>query len=150
MFCSGCQCGEVRYEISKKPLTLYACHCTACQQQTSAAFGLSLLVERDGFTFIKGAVERFEFQEEGKTRKEGLFCPDCGVRIAHDTKGRPALSVKAGTLDIRSKLVPAGHIWTKSAVSWLELPEDSLVYDYAPDDGYFALIERWASQEHAS
>jgi hypothetical protein len=140
----------VRYEITKKPLTLYACHSTASQQQTASAFGLSLLVEREGFTIIKGQVARFEFQADGKTRKEGMFCPDCGVRIAHDTQGHPALSVKAGTLDIRANLVPAGHIWTKSAVPWMQFPEDSLVYDYAPDDGYFALIERWASQEHAS
>ena len=24
----GCQCGALRFEISKKPLTLYCCHCT--------------------------------------------------------------------------------------------------------------------------
>ena len=146
----GCQCGAIRYEITKKPLTLYACHCTDCQQQTASAFGLSMLAPRDGFRFLKGGVKRFEFTGESKKRKEGLFCPECGVRIAHDTEDRPALSVKAGTLDKRADLAPVGHIWTKSAVSWMIFPEDTLIYETAPDDGYFALIERWAAQEHAS
>ena len=31
----------------------------------------------------------------------------------------------------------------------LVLHEDDLIYEEAPDDGYYALMERWAAQEHA-
>ena len=145
----GCQCGAVRYEITKRPMTLYACHCTACQQQSASAFGLSMLVPREGFRFLKGGVTAFEIPTKGKQKKVGMFCGQCGTRIAHDTEGKPALSVKAGTLDARASLRPAGHIWTKSAQDWVVFGEDELIYDEAPDDGYFALMERWSTQQHA-
>tara|TARA_R110000868_G_scaffold158190_4_gene386147 strand:- start:2885 stop:3343 length:459 start_codon:yes stop_codon:yes gene_type:complete len=145
----GCQCGAIRFEITKQPLTLYCCHCTACQQQSSSAFGMSMLVERDGFKYTKGAPTAFEFQAGSKAAKMGLFCHECGTRIAHDTKGKPALSVKAGTLDDRATLRPVGHIWVKHAQSWMTFHDDDLIYEDAPDDGYFALMERWSTQEHA-
>lgn len=144
----GCQCGAVRFEITKQPLTLYCCHCTTCQQQTSSAFGMSMLVERDGFRFLRGAPKSFKIPTDSKSEKVGLFCEKCGTRIANDTTGRPALSLKAGCLDERAKLVPVGHIWTKSAQDWVVFGDDDLIYDEAPDDGYFALIERWRAQEH--
>ncbi|MEP3072182.1 GFA family protein [Maricaulis sp.] len=146
----GCQCGEVRYEVTKQPLTLYTCHCTTCQQQSSSAFGMSMLVERDGFRFLKGEVAAFTIPTESKSNKLGLFCGKCGTRIANDTEGRPALSLKAGTLDDRAKLRPVGHIWTRSAQGWMTFDENALTYDKAPDDSYYALMERWAAQEHAS
>ena len=36
-----------------------------------------------------------------------------------------------------------------SWVSAQSVQSDTLTYNQAPDDGYFALIERWAAQEHA-
>lgn len=146
----GCQCGEIRFEITKQPLTLYACHCTTCQQQSSSAFGLSMLVERDGFRIFKGEPAHFDIPTESKSHKLGLFCGKCGVRIANDTEGRPALSVKAGCLDDRARLRPVGHIWVKSAQDWMIFDENALIYEGAPDDSYYALMERWAAQEHAS
>ena len=145
----GCQCGAIRFEVSENPLTLYACHCTSCQQQTSSAFGLSMLVPRDGFTYLQGEVAVFEIPTTGKSKKLGHFCGDCGTRIAHDTAGRPALSLKAGTLDERAKLEPVGHIWVKSAQGWMIFDRDALIYEAAPDDGYFALMQRYADQEYA-
>jgi hypothetical protein len=145
----GCQCGALRYEITKEPMTLYCCHCTACQQQSSSAFGMSMLVERDGFRILKGLGKWFDLPSEGTKTKRGMFCNECGTRIVHDTAERPALSLKAGTLDIRSQLRPAGHIWVSSAHDWMSFDGEDLIYDEAPDDGYFALMERWAVQEHA-
>tara|TARA_R110002072_G_scaffold123116_1_gene258298 strand:- start:3414 stop:3872 length:459 start_codon:yes stop_codon:yes gene_type:complete len=145
----GCQCGALRFEITKQPLTLYCCHCTACQQQSSSAFGMSMLVERDGFSFIKGAPTAFQVATASKIAKMGLFCDACGTRIAHDSKGKPALSLKAGTLDDRARLRPVGHIWVRSAPDWVIFRDDDLIYEDAPDDGYFALMERWSAQEHA-
>ena len=48
-YTGGCQCGAIRYEVTDEPITLYACHCTACQTQSSSAFGLSMKLARDAF-----------------------------------------------------------------------------------------------------
>ena len=34
----GCSCGQVRYQITQKPLFTHACHCTDCQRSTGSAF----------------------------------------------------------------------------------------------------------------
>ena len=38
----GCACGAVRYELTKPPLALFACHCTDCQKMTAAAYSLAM------------------------------------------------------------------------------------------------------------
>lgn len=78
----------------------------------------------------------------GKPR-EGWFCPDCGVRIWHGSEGSPEFNIKAGTLDDTSWLLPAGHIWTRSAQPFICFDADDLTYAEQPDDGYAALKARW-------
>lgn len=146
----GCQCGAIRFEITKRPLTLFCNHSVDSQQETSSAFSMSLLVPREGFKYLKGGPKTLELPDDsGKSRKSALFCEKCGTRIAHDTVGNPSISVRAGCLDEREKLKPVGHIWVKEAQDWVVFHEDALIYEEAPDDGYFALMERWAAQEYA-
>lgn len=146
----GCQCGAIRFEITKRPLTLFCNHSIESQQETASAFSMSLLVPREGFKYLKGGPKNFDgMTEAGGATKSALFCEKCGTRIANDTAGNPSLSVKAGCLDDREKLKPVGHIWVREAQDWVVFAEDALIYEEAPDDGYFALMERWAAQEYA-
>ena len=139
----GCACGAVRYRVSMPPVTLYGCHCTSCQAQSGTAFNLSLRVETAGFVITRGEPARIEIATDSGRAKHGLFCPHCGVRLAHITHGAPHLSVRAGTLDSRAKLDPVGHIYVRSALPWMRFREEDLLYDAMPDDGFAALIERW-------
>ena len=41
----GCQCGQIRYEVSGEPIVLYRCHCTECQRQSGSAFGMSMWIK---------------------------------------------------------------------------------------------------------
>ena len=54
----GCQCGSVRYSVSKAPLVLYACHCTNCQKQTGSAFVLAMAIHEDSLSFTAGEPAR--------------------------------------------------------------------------------------------
>jgi hypothetical protein len=40
----GCQCGNIRYEITEAPQLVYRCHCKDCQRLTSSAFSLGIIV----------------------------------------------------------------------------------------------------------
>lgn len=135
----GCQCGKLRYRITKWPLTLYCCHCTECQAQSASAFGMSLRVSADGVE-IEGMHGSY-LRDAGKPNAvEGVFCESCGVRVLHRGRGADAgVSVKAGSLDDRSWLKPVGHIWAASAQNWMVL--DGLVYQEQPQDEYAALDE---------
>ncbi len=134
-----CQCGQVQYEVTELPETLYCCHCTECQAQSASAFGTSLRVAGDTVK-LTGNVSSY-IRDEGKaTQVECLFCPNCGTRIIHRRDANSAdYSIKAGSLN--NKLEPVGHIWTKSKQDWMILPQGSLAYETQPADGYAALID---------
>lgn len=143
----GCQCGQVRYEVTEAPTALYCCHCTNCQAQGGSAFAISLLAPRSGFAFTQGEPKAYHFVADSGKKKIGWFCPDCGVRLMHDTEGRDSVTVRGGTLDEAKDLMPTGHIWTRSAQAWMKFDDTSLVYEKAPDDGYEALKRQWARQQ---
>ena len=44
-YSGGCQCGQVRYEVKRDRLAVYACHCNECQKQSASAFSLSVAIQ---------------------------------------------------------------------------------------------------------
>jgi Glutathione-dependent formaldehyde-activating enzyme len=81
MTVGGCQCGDVRYEISGDPLALYICHCRECQKQSASAFGMSLQVKRADFRITRGAARSWSRSTDSGNRLKCFFCPRCGSRI---------------------------------------------------------------------
>ena len=135
----GCQCGQLRFRITAEPETLYCCHCTDCQAQSASAFGMSMRVPADGVE-IDGKTGSNTRDPGQETATEGVFCPECGCRVAHLGGGsNSGASVKAGSLDDVSWLQPVGHIWTRSAQKWMQF--EGLIYETQPEDEYAALIE---------
>lgn len=134
----GCQCGSVRYAVTQAPLTLYACHCTECQAQSSSAFGMSMLVRRGDLAVDWRALRIWTRRAAVGGSLACRFCPTCGTRLFHEG-GDGIVSVKAGSLDDRSWLRPVGHIWTRSAQPWSRFDDAALVYATGPADGYAAL-----------
>jgi len=139
----GCQCGAVRYEIRAAPITLYACHCTECQKQSSSAFGMSLSVPSSGFSITGGAPRHWQRPSDSGRTVDCHFCDACGTRIYHSGSGKADwLNVKPGTLDDTGWLQPIGHLWTRSAQGWVSFGDDTLVYDGQPED-MTELRRRW-------
>lgn len=134
----GCQCGAIRYRLLRAPVALYACHCRDCQKQSSSAFGLSMWMERDAIEFSGAKPGIFRTHGDSGREKLCAFCENCGTRIYHAggatrTAGSEALSIKAGTLDDTSRIMPTCHLWMKSAQSWITpLLESSLCFDTEP------------------
>ena len=145
----GCQCGALRYELNAEPVTLYACHCSACQKQSSSAFGMSLRVPRSGFAVTRGATKEWRRRADSGREVICLFCGDCGSRLFHCPSHESAfLNIKPGTLDDTSWLRPVAHAWTGSAQGWVALGGDTLVYEGQPED-FTPLIARWQARHGA-
>ena len=138
----GCACGAVRYRVTGAPLVFYVCHCTECQRHTSSAFGETLRV-RETDLDCTGTVRVTERMAASGARRQGWFCPLCGVRIWHATVGSDEINIKAGTLDDTRWLHPAGHIWVRSRQPFMTWPAGTLVYDGQPEPGYLRLKQRW-------
>jgi hypothetical protein len=119
----GCSCGSVRYRLASDPLVVHCCHCLNCQRQTGSAFAINLVVETDRVELLGDAPQPVAVPRDDGSTQTIFRCPRCQVAVFSEY-GLPALRfVRAGTLDEPSSISPDIHIFTRSKVSWVELPE---------------------------
>ena len=119
----GCACGAVRYRLTSEPLFTHCCHCLNCQRQTGSAFVINLLIEADRVELLSGAPQAVDVPRDDGSKQRISRCPTCQVAVYSDY-GRPeVLFVRAGTLDQPGSVTPDVHIFTKSKLSWVTLPE---------------------------
>ena len=146
----GCLCARHRYQIDQPPLTLYACHCTDCQTQSTSAFGLSMPVPRAAVSgTLEGLGHHVRHTAAGRT-VTGWFCAACGTRLFNEPSRNPLiLNIKPGTLDDTAWLRPVGHLWLADAQPWFQPPADALCYAGQPD-GFDALFERFGAVRGAA
>jgi hypothetical protein len=139
----GCQCRAVRYAIDAAPLALYVCHCTECQKQSASAFALSLPVPREALRITHGEPREWVRHTDSGRVMSCMFCAVCGTRLYHNPHSNPQVTVvKPGTLDDTSWFDPVGHIWTRSAQPWVDIPAGTVNYEVQPPD-LSKLIEAW-------
>jgi hypothetical protein len=119
----GCACGEVRYRLASEPLFVHCCHCLNCQRQTGSAFVINLLIETDRVELTAGTPEPIDVPRDDGSSQRIFRCPTCQVALFSEY-GHPGIRfVRAGTLDDPRDIRPDVHIFTKSKVSWVTLPE---------------------------
>lgn len=120
----GCSCGAVRYRLTAAPLFVHCCHCLDCQRQTGSAFVLNALIETEKVEILAGAPEPVSMPTDSGRPHDIYRCPACRVAVWSDYGRRGALRfVRVGTLDAPSALKPDVHIFTRSKVPWVQLPE---------------------------
>ncbi len=119
----GCSCGEVRYRLSSDPLFVHCCHCLNCQRQTGSAFVLNMLIEADRVELLAGEPESVPVPRDDGSEQIVWRCPACRVAL-YSTYGRATVYfVRAGTLDDPASVAPDVHIYTRSKLPWIALPE---------------------------
>src|SRR5579872_3485880 len=138
----GCACGAIRYKLAEPPLVVHACHCRDCQRITGSAFVINLWIERK---FVESSLTPKSFRLTAGSGKpvDVFFCDKCGTylwSVYHAAPG-DCLFVRAGTLDQPEQVKPDVHIFTRSKLSWLQLPEDALAFKT-----FYNLDEIWPAQ----
>ena len=145
-----CLCGDVEYRISEDPVTLYACHCTDCQRQTGASFGLSMIVRRESLQIVRGRPEQYSVEMADGRVKQSHFCGRCTTRLWGPSSIAGLAVLEPGTLDDTSWLHPIGHIWTRSAQPWVSIPKGSLNFSHQPrEEDYLSLVRAWKQDRAA-
>jgi hypothetical protein len=120
----GCACGVVRYRLTSEPMFVHCCHCLNCQRQTGSAFVINLLIEADRVELLSGEPEPVDVPRDDGSTQRIHRCPDCQVAV-YSEYGRPEVRfVRGGTLDEPSSVAPDVHIFTRSKLPWVTLPED--------------------------
>jgi hypothetical protein len=125
----GCACGAVRYRLTSEPLFVHCCHCLNCQRQTGSAFVINLLIESDRVDLLGREPEPVDAPRDDGSAQRIYRCPTCQVAIFSEY-GRPDVwFVRGGTLDEPASVTPNVHIYTRSKVGWLTLPESAPAFD---------------------
>jgi hypothetical protein len=125
----GCSCGAVRYRLASEPMFVHCCHCLNCQRQTGSAFVINLLVEADRMELLAGEPQPVDVPRDDGSTQRVYRCPTCQVAV-YSEYGRPEVRfVRAGTLDEPSSVAPDVHIFTRSKVPWVTLPESTPAFE---------------------
>ena len=133
----GCACGVVRYRLASAPLFVHCCHCLNCQRQTGSAFVINLLIEADRVEVLEGTPRVVEVPagEDDRGVQRIHRCPRCQVAVFSEYGTPRILFVRGGTLDDPTGIEPDVHIYTRSKVGWVTLPEGTPAFDvyYDPE-----------------
>jgi hypothetical protein len=118
-----CACGAVRYRLTSEPLFVHCCHCLNCQRQTGSAFVVNVLIEADRVQLLDGEPEAVDVPRDDGTVQRIYRCPTCRVAVYSEYGWPELLFVRAGTLEEPASVAPDIHIFTRSKLPWVTLPE---------------------------
>jgi hypothetical protein len=119
---------------------VHSCHCTKCQKESGTAFALNALIESDQVETVKGSPEPVMTPTESGRGQQVWRCPECKVAVWSNYGGATDVLrfVRVGTLDEPAQLEPDIHIYTRSKLPWVRLPEGALAVD-----AYYDSSEVW-------
>jgi hypothetical protein len=125
----GCSCGAVRYRLQSEPLIVHCCHCLNCQRQTGSAFALNVIIEANRVELVEGEPIAVDVPRDDGGTQRIYRCPTCQVAV-YSVYSRPdALFIRGGTLDEPRTLVPDVHIFVRSKVDWVTIPDGTPAFD---------------------
>jgi len=125
---------------------VHACHCRDCQRVTGSGFVINIWIEKD-FVESSGATPKSVTLKGGTGQDhEAFFCDSCGTYVWSRYHVAPgdALFVRAGTLDNPDAVTPDVHIFTRSKLGWLRLPEGALAFETA-----YSIEKVWPEESKA-
>jgi hypothetical protein len=125
----GCACGAVRYRLASDPLVTHCCHCLNCQRQTGSAFVINLLIETDRVELLAGDPQPVDVPRDDGSTQRIFRCPTCQVAVYSQYTSPEFRYVRGGTLDEPSSVVPDVHIFTRSKLPWVTLPDSAPAFE---------------------
>lgn len=125
----GCSCGAVRYRLASEPLFVHCCHCLNCQRQTGSAFVVNVLIEAGRVDVRSGEPEAVDVPRDDGSSQRIYRCPGCKIALFSEYTYPEVWFVRAGTLDEPRGIEPDVHIFTKSKLPWVELPDSVPSFD---------------------
>lgn len=141
----GCACGAVRYRLTTTPMFVHCCHCRDCQRQTGGAFAINALIETDRIAIHSGQPAPCPVPTDSGRPHLIHRCPTCHTAVWSDYGARPSLRfVRVATLDDPTAVVPDVHIFTRTKLPWVRLPEGAAVFEE-----YYDMAKQWPAESLA-
>ena len=125
-----CRCEAFSYELDYAAVPLsYACHCLDCQTMSGSAFALQAVIPQSRFSSSGELIEWAHPNRRGSTSRQ-QFCSICKTRIFSTSDERIGIvTLRAGTLENSSTLIPIAHMWLIRKQAWIQIPADVPAYE---------------------
>ncbi len=144
-FLGACSCGAVRFRLATPPMFVHCCHCKDCQRQTGSAFVINALIESDRVELRSGAPVGITMPTESGLSHDIYRCPKCQVAVWSTYGGRTQIRfVRVGTLEEPAALPPDVHIYTRSKLPWVKLPDGVPAFE-----AYYDSKQLWPAESLA-
>jgi hypothetical protein len=138
----GCACGAVRYRLKSKPMFVHCCHCLDCQRQTGSAFVLNALIEADRVEMLAGKAQPIAVPTDSGKPHRIFRCPSCQTAVWSEYGGLESIHfVRLGTLDRPSAFQPDVHIYVRSKLPWVRLPDGTPAFE-----AYYKARDVWPAE----
>ena len=138
----GCACGRLRYRMQSKPMFVHCCHCKDCQRQTGSAFVINAIIETDRIEALAGEAKPTPVPTDSGRPHDVYRCETCRTALWSDYGRRPYVRfVRVGTLDEPGALPPDAHIFTRSKVPWVALPDGQPAFEI-----YYDTDKQWSAE----
>jgi hypothetical protein len=121
-------------------MVTHCCHCLNCQRQTGSAFVINVLIEADRFELLAGGLQVVEAPRDDGSVQRIHRCPQCQTALFSEYGPPEVRFVRAGTLDDPSVVSPDVHIFTRSKLPWVTLPESVPAFEV-----YYDRREVWSA-----
>jgi hypothetical protein len=120
-----CICGLVRYRVRGQPAVPLVCHCRYCQCRLGTAFAAVAFYKDEAIESVEGFLTEYVHRSDESGRLlRSQFCPRCGTNVTIRAERLPGLTgISVGTLDQPDRIKIKRHIWTRSKMPWVTVPE---------------------------
>ena len=117
----------------------HCCHCTQCQRLTGSAFALNTIIENDSIEVLSGDITVTAGPTEAGRVHDIYRCATCKTALWSDYGGRPNYRfVRVGTLDQPEALPPDAHIFVRSKLDWVIIPDGHRQFEV-----FYELEKEW-------
>jgi hypothetical protein len=129
----GCQCGAIRFALSKPPARISICHCRMCQKATGAPFASFADIEHADFEWTRG--KPAAFQSSSIAMRD--FCAACGTPLSFRRIDGPRIEILTGNFDRPDRVIPTRQFGTESRHGWVvgiaNMPSQTTMQNYGPE-----------------
>jgi hypothetical protein len=140
-----CFCGKIRYRQHRRPMFIHCCHCTDCQRQTGSAFAINALIEADRVELLNGEPVMVTLSTDSGRPHDVYRCDNCQSALWSDYGRRGWLRfMRVATLDRPGDFTPDVHIYTRSKLTWVQLPEGARAFE-----AYYNTKAEWPEESMA-
>ena len=99
---------------------------------------INLLIESERLELLAHAPEGVDVPRDDGSKQRIFRCPACQVAVFSEYGGPAVRFVRAGTLDRPSDVAPDVHIYTRSKLPWIALPDSVPAFE-----AYYEMEALW-------